>query len=167
MSYSIKAVMAMTCLALSASLYAPPSLGVDLRINFSGRFIEPACKVALEDVDLGEAKVSDFTGSYSSPWVEVPISIAGCADLVKVARLSFSGAPDANRSEIYAGKDGVGVELRAQAGGVLLGPGSDPIDAPISSGGTALKYVARMTQTAGDVTPGAISTPVTVSVTYQ
>lgn len=167
MNYSIKAMMAMTCLASSAGLYAPPSQGVDLNINFSGRFIEPACKVTFKDVDLGEARVSDFTGSFNSSWVEVPITIAGCADLVKSAKLSFSGTPDANRDEVYAGKAGVGVELRAKADGVLLGPGSDPIDASISSGGVVLTYVARMTQTATGVTPGAISTAVTVSVTYQ
>ena len=167
MNHSIKAMMAMTCLGLSAGLYAPPSLGVDLRINFSGKFIEPGCKVTLEDVDLGEARVSDFTGSFNSSWVDVPISIAGCADLVKSAKLSFSGTADSNRGEVYAGKVGVGVELRAASDGVLLGPGSDPVDASISNGGVVLNYVARMTQTDAGVTPGAISTAVTVSVTYQ
>lgn len=167
MNRSVKATFAMACLALSVCLYPRPSMGVDLAIHFTGRFIEPTCEMTLQDIDLGEASVSDFKGSFNTPWVNVPIAFAGCAALVTRATLSFSGTADANRGDVYAGKVGVGVELRAQPGGVLLGPGSAAIDVPISNGGTLPSYVARMTQTAAGVTPGAISTPVTVSVTYQ
>jgi type 1 fimbria pilin len=167
MNRSVKATFAMACLALSVCLYPRPSMGVDLTIHFTGRFIEPTCEMTLQDIDLGEASVSDFTGSFDTPWVDVPVTFAGCAALVTRATLSFSGTADADRSEVYAGKPGVGVELRSQPGGVLLGPGSASIDAPISNGGAVVRYVARMTQTAAGVTPGVLSTPVTVSVTYQ
>lgn len=160
--------LSMAWLALATFLVAAPVRAVDLTINFTGKFIEPTCDMAVKDVDLGEASVSDFTGAFSTAWKDVPISFANCANLTTKASLSFSGTADTVRADVYMGKPGVGVELSTQAtGGTSLGPGSDAIDVPISGGGATVSYVARMSQTAGGVTPGAISTPVTVSVTYH
>jgi type 1 fimbria pilin len=159
--------LSVATLALATLLVAVPAKAADLTIHFKGRFIEPTCDMTVKDVDLGEASVSDFTGAFSTAWVGVPISFANCAKLTTRASLSFSGTADAVRADVYMGKPGVGVELRTQPNGTLLGPGSAAIDVALSSGGATANYVARMTQTTSDVTPGAISTPVTVSVTYH
>ena len=160
--------LSMAAMALATFLVASPAKAVDLKINFTGKFIEPTCDMTVKDVDLGEASVSDFTGAFSTAWVQVPISFADCAALATKASLSFSGTADTVRADVYMGKPGVGVELGTQeTGGTSLGPGSKAVDVTISSGGATVNYVARMTQTAGGVTPGAISTPVTVSVTYH
>jgi type 1 fimbria pilin len=163
---SIRTAFALALLGATA-VFTTDAAAADLTIRFSGRFIEPTCDMSVHDVDLGEASVSAFTGSFAAPWVNVPIDFANCAALTSVATLGFSGTADANQSDLYAGRTGVGVELRVAPNGTLLGPGSTPVDVPIVNGGAKATFVARMTQTAGGVTPGAFSTPVTVSVTYQ
>lgn len=152
--------------SLIGAFFAAPALAVDLNIYFTGKFIEPTCNMTLQDVDLGNASVDKFSGSFQGAWHPVPIRFSGCADLTSRATLSFSGKADANVPEFYEGMVGVGVELRVQPNGSVLGPGSTAPDVAITGGAGAASYVARMSQTAPGVSPGIFSTPVTVSVTY-
>jgi len=154
-------------LSLAAALFAAPATGADLTINFTGRFIEPTCTMTLKDIDLGEAKVDQFTGSYTGPWVDVPIKVTGCSELTTLAVVTFSGTADPDRSDVYAGMTGVGVDLRVKSTETPLGPGSAPVNLDVATGGGTYAFIARMIQTAGGVKPGAFSTPVTVTVAYQ
>lgn len=138
-----------------------------VNFNLTGTITPGVCRFTANDVDLGTYASTFFTAvGTTTNFVDVPITSSGCDPLVTSIHMRVTGTPDSDNTALFRGVAGVGIELQRWAGAVPIVPAGTTVDfSPVANGGT-YRFQARFKRSA-TVTAGAVSSPVTINVTYN
>ena len=138
-----------------------------VNFNLTGTITPGVCRFAVADRDLGTYASTLFTGSYTTPFVDVPVTSQGCDPLVTLVHMRVTGTADAVNANLFRGVTGIGIELRRKSPATAVVPAGTTVDfTPVASGGTYL-FEARFRQSAATVAAGTVSAPVTINITYN
>lgn len=132
--------------------------------NVKGTILPGVCYIDVDDVDLGTYQSSQFTGTTTTGFKKVDIKVTNCDPLIKRVGLHFTGVADGHDATLFKGVDGIGVELQRVSSGARLRPGGWTQMA--TAAGTH-QFQARFAQSNKVVAAGTVSSPVTVSMTYD
>lgn len=160
---SIPAVLIATLLAGAASASHAQSLG----FNLTGTILPGACRFTVADVDLGTYSATQFTGAFTTPFVDVPVTSTGCDPLITTVHMRVTGTADTANAALFRGLAGVGVELQRKSPVLAIVPAGTNVDfSPVASGGSYM-FQARFKQSAAGVAAGRVTSPVTIAITYN
>ena len=138
-----------------------------VNFNLTGTITPGVCRFTANDVDLGTYASTFFTAvGTSTSFVDVPITSQGCDPLVTSIHMRVTGTPDITNSALFRGVAGVGIELQRKNPVLAVVPAGTTVDFnPAASGATYL-FQARF-QRSNTVAAGAVSSPVTINITYN
>lgn len=163
----MKKTLVTSMLAVALLAGASASHAQSLNFNLTGTILPGTCSFTANDVDLGTYLATLFTGSYVTPFVDVPITSTNCAALVTTIHMAVSGTADTANAAYFRGIAGVGIELQQKTGSKAIVPAGTTVDfAPVRPTGTYLLQ-ARFHQSAATVASGTVRSPVTVNFTYN
>jgi type 1 fimbria pilin len=139
--------------------------------NLTGNITQGTCSFTIPDRDLGTYAASSFTGSTTTAWSNpIAIRAVSCTSDIQNIRMTFSGTPDAINSNYFAPMStsgnvtGVAIQLASLYEAPITPGGS--MNWSLGAIGTTYTIKARFVQTQPSVTPGVVSTPITVQFTY-
>ena len=130
----------------------------------TGTILPGVCRIAIDDVDLGTYRATQFTGAYVTPFVPVNVVVSQCDPLVTRVALRFDGATDAADTSLFQGVAGIGIELQETDSGQRVSPGMT-VQRATAAGSHPFR--ARFAQSASTVAAGQASRPNTVTMTYN
>jgi minor fimbrial subunit len=143
-------------------------------LNVGGYIEAFPCQVSSDSVtksvDLGQnIQASDLqTAGSSTAWVPFTINLSSCPATTAVTIMTMHGTPDSdNPNDMYASTgtaNNVAVQLQSQAADPL-GDGKT-IKGPVLNNAVIYELRARAYTQNGAVTPGTISSVITVTFTY-
>jgi len=138
-----------------------------VNFNLTGTITPGVCRFTANNVDLGTYASTLFTGSYVTPFVDVPVTSQGCDPLVTSVHMRVTGTADVANAALFRGVTGIGIELQRKSPVLAVVPAGTNVDfTPVASGGTYL-FQARFSQSAPTVAAGTVSSPVTINITYN
>ncbi len=150
----------MNCIAFSAQ-------AVDTTITVTGNVLQRTCNVPGNvDVSLGNLYVSDFPNAGSgSPWVNFDLSLTGCQNMNTV-RATFSGTADGQTYYANTGNaGGIKIEIQDRDGSNASYHNGMFKTLNVQNNNATFNLKARAVSK-GQVTPGNISSVITVTYTY-
>ncbi|HHA4907431.1 TPA: S-fimbrial adhesin minor subunit SfaS [Escherichia coli] len=148
------------CIAFSAQ-------AVDTTITVTGNVLQRTCNVPGNvDVSLGNLYVSDFPNAGSgSPWVNFDLSLTGCHNMNTV-RATFSGTADGQTYYANTGNaGGIKIEIQDRDGSNASYHNGMFKTLNVQNNNATFNLKARAVSK-GQVTPGNISSVITVTYTY-
>ena len=148
------------CIAFSAQ-------AVDTTITVTGNVLQRTCNVPGNvDVSLGNLYVSDFPNAGSgSPWVNFDLSLTGCQNMNTV-RATFSGTADGQTYYANTGNaGGIKIEIQDRDGSNASYHNGMFKTLNVQNNNATFNLQARAVSK-GQVTPGNISSVITVTYTY-
>ena len=148
------------CIAYSAQ-------AVDTTITVTGNVLQRTCNVPGNvDVSLGNLYVSDFPNAGSgSPWVNFDLSLTGCQNMNTV-RATFSGTADGQTYYANTGNaGGIKIEIQDRDGSNASYHNGMFKTLNVQNNNATFNLKARAVSK-GQVTPGNISSVITVTYTY-
>ncbi|EMT0578238.1 S-fimbrial adhesin minor subunit SfaS [Escherichia coli] len=148
------------CIAFSAQ-------AVDTTITVTGNVLQRTCNVPGNvDVSLGNLYVSDFPNAGSgSPWVNFDLSLTGCQNMNTV-RATFSGTADGQTYYANTGNaGGIKIEIQDRDGSNASYHNGTFKTLNVQNNNATFNLKARAVSK-GQVTPGNISSVITVTYTY-
>ncbi|MBH1625602.1 fimbrial protein [Stenotrophomonas pavanii] len=150
---------------------ALPVAAADLTVRFTGRFLAGTCQLSVQDVDLGTFQATYFATSTQSPAVAFVLERKNCSDDLRTLHVRFVGTADSSNASYFAipatgGVRGLAIRLQS-ATGTLYAPNQPAFDWPTSGGSAGQLDLGALLVRTGNVTAGAIRTPITVQVTYN
>ena len=148
------------CIAFSAQ-------AVDTTITVTGNVLQRTCNVPGNvDVSLGNLYVSDFPNAGSgSPWVNFDLSLTGCQNMNTV-RATFSGTADGQTYYANTGNaGGIKIEIQDRDGSNASYHNGMFKTLNVQYNNATFNLKARAVSK-GQVTPGNISSVITVTYTY-
>ncbi|MCZ0137237.1 S-fimbrial adhesin minor subunit SfaS [Escherichia coli] len=148
------------CIAFSAQ-------AVDTTITVTGNVLQRTCNVPGNvDVSLGNLYVSDFPNAGSgSPWVNFDLSLTGCQNMNTV-RATFSGTADGQTYYANTGNaGGIMIEIQDRDGSNASYHNGMFKTLNVQNNNATFNLKARAVSK-GQVTPGNISSVITVTYTY-
>ena len=148
------------CIAFSAQ-------AVDTTITVTGNVLQRTCNVPGNvDVSLGNLYVSDFPNAGSgSPWVNFDLSLTGCQNMNTV-RATFSGTADGQTYYANTGNaGGIKLERQDRDGSNASYHNGMFKTLNVQNNNATFNLKARAVNK-GQVTPGNISSVITVTYTY-
>lgn len=148
------------CIAFSAQ-------AVDTTITVTGNVLQRTCNVPGNvDVSLGDLYVSDFPNAGSgSPWVNFDLSLTGCQNMNTV-RATFSGTADGQTYYANTGNaGGIKIEIQDRDGSNASYHNGMFKTLNVQNNNATFNLKARAVSK-GQVTPGNISSVITVTYTY-
>ena len=148
------------CIAFSAQ-------AVDTTITVTGNVLQRTCNVPGNvDVSLGNLYVSDFPNAGSgSPWVNFDLSLTGCQNMNTV-RATFSGTADGQTYYANTGNaGGIKIEIQDRDGSNASYHNGMFKTLNVQNNNATFNLKARAVSK-GQVTPGDISSVITVTYTY-
>ncbi|ELN3611026.1 S-fimbrial adhesin minor subunit SfaS [Escherichia coli] len=148
------------CIAFSAQ-------AVDTKITVTGNVLQRTCNVPGNvDVSLGNLYVSDFPNAGSgSPWVNFDLSLTGCQNMNTV-RATFSGTADGQTYYANTGNaGGIKIEIQDRDGSNASYHNGMFKTLNVQNNNATFNLKARAVSK-GQVTPGNISSVITVTYTY-
>lgn len=148
------------CIAFSAQ-------AVDTTITVTGNVLQRTCNVPGNvDVSLGNLYVSDFPNAGSgSPWVNFDLSLTGCQNMNTV-RATFSGTADGQTYYANTGNaGGIKIEIQDRDGSKASYHNGTFKTLNVHNNNATFNLKARAVSN-GQVTPGNISSVITVTYTY-
>lgn len=148
------------CIAFSAQ-------AVDTTITVTGNVLQRTCNVPGNvDVSLGNLYVSDFPNAGSgSPWVNFDLSLTGCQNMNTV-RATFSGTADGQTYYANTGNaGGIKIEIQDRDGSNASYHNGMFKTLNVQNNNETFNLKARAVSK-GQVTPGNISSVITVTYTY-
>ncbi|MCN4579393.1 S-fimbrial adhesin minor subunit SfaS [Escherichia coli] len=148
------------CIAFSAQ-------AVDTTITVTGNVLQRTCNVPENvDVSLGNLYVSDFPNAGSgSPWVNFDLSLTGCQNMNTV-RATFSGTADGQTYYANTGNaGGIKIEIQDRDGSNASYHNGMFKTLNVQNNNATFNLKARAVSK-GQVTPGNISSVITVTYTY-
>ncbi|WP_250625681.1 fimbrial protein [Pinirhizobacter soli] len=138
-----------------------------VNFNLTGTITPGVCRFTAANVDLGTFASTSFTGSTTTPFVDVPITSTGCDPLVTLVHMRVTGTADLANGNLFRGVTGIGIELRRKTPATAVRPAGTIVDfTPVASGSTYL-FEARFSQSAPTVAAGTVTAPVTINITYN
>lgn len=140
---------------------------VDTAITVTGNVLQRTCNVpGSVDVSLGNLYVSDFPNAGSgSPWVKFDLSLTGCQNMNTV-RATFSGTADEQRYYANTGNaGGIKIEIQDRDGSNASYYNGTFKTLHVKNNNATFNLKARAVSK-GQVTPGNISSVITVTYTY-
>ncbi|WP_411371566.1 S-fimbrial adhesin minor subunit SfaS [Escherichia coli] len=149
------------CIAFSAQ-------AVDTTITVTGNVLQRTCNVPGNvDVSLGNLYVSDFPNAGSgSPWVNFDLSLTGCQNMNTV-RATFSGTADGQTYYANTGNaGGIKIEIQDRDGSNASYHNGMFKTLNVQNNNATFNLKARAVSK-GQVTPGNISSVITVTYTYS
>ncbi|HHT8149488.1 S-fimbrial adhesin minor subunit SfaS [Escherichia coli] len=149
------------CIAFSAQ-------AVDTTITVTGNVLQRTCNVPGNvDVSLGNLYVSDFPNAGSgSPWVNFDLSLTGCQNMNTV-RATFSGTADGQTYYANTGNaGGIKIEIQDRDGSNASYHNGMFKTLNVQNNNATFNLKARAVSK-GQVTPGDISSVITVTYTYS
>lgn len=149
---------------LTLSGAASAQTATTTNFNVTGTILPGVCRIAVADVDLGTYQATQFSGAFSTPFQAVNVVVSQCDPLVARVGLHFNGVADSNDATLFQGVVGIGIELQRTSSGARLRPGGWTQMA--TAAGTHA-FRARFVQSAATVSAGAVSRPITVTMTYN
>ncbi|WP_000767891.1 S-fimbrial adhesin minor subunit SfaS [Escherichia coli] len=148
------------CIAFSAQ-------AVDTTITVTGNVLQRTCNVPGNvDVPLGNLYVSDFPNAGSgSPWVNFDFALTGCQNMNTV-RATFSGTADGQGYYANTGNaGGIKIEIQDRDGSNASYDNGAFKTINVQNNSATFNLKARAVSK-GQVTPGNISSVITVTYTY-
>lgn len=148
------------CIAFSAQ-------AVDTTITVTGNVLQRTCNVPGNvDVSLGNLYVSDFPNAGSgSPWVNFDLSLTGCQNMNTV-RATFSDTADGQTYYANTGNaGGIKIEIQDRDGSNASYHNGMFKTLNVQNNNATFNLKARAVSK-GQVTPGNISSVITVTYTY-
>ncbi|EIP7100605.1 S-fimbrial adhesin minor subunit SfaS [Escherichia coli] len=148
------------CIAFSAQ-------AVDTTITVTGNVLQRTCNVPGNvDVSLGNLYVSDFPNAGSgSPWVNFDLSLTGCQNMNTV-RATFSGTADGQTYYANTGNaGGIKIEIQDRDGSNASYHNGMFKTLNVQNNNATFNLKVRAVSK-GQVTPGNISSVITVTYTY-
>ena len=148
------------CIAFSAQ-------AVDTTITVTGNVLQRTCNVPGNvNVSLGNLYVSDFPNAGSgSPWVNFDLSLTGCQNMNTV-RATFSGTADGQTYYANTGNaGGIKIEIQDRDGSNASYHNGMFKTLNVQNNNATFNLKARAVSK-GQVTPGNISSVITVTYTY-
>ncbi|HGE5205625.1 TPA: S-fimbrial adhesin minor subunit SfaS [Escherichia coli] len=140
---------------------------VDTTITVTGNVLQRTCNVPGNvDVSLGNLYVSDFPNAGSgSPWVNFDLSLIGCQNMNTV-RATFSGTADGQTYYANTGNaGGIKIEIQDRDGSNASYHNGMFKTLNVQNNNATFNLKARAVSK-GQVTPGNISSVITVTYTY-
>ncbi|HAH2052543.1 TPA: S-fimbrial adhesin minor subunit SfaS [Escherichia coli] len=140
---------------------------VDTTITVTGNVLQRTCNVPGNvDVSLGNLYVSDFPNAGSgSPWVNFDLSLTGCQNMNTV-RATFSGTADGQTYYANTGNaGGIKIEIQDRDGSNASYHNGMFKTLNVHNNNATFNLKARAVSK-GQVTPGNISSVITVTYTY-
>lgn len=140
---------------------------VDTTITVTGNVLQRTCNVPGNvDVSLGNLYVSDFPNAGSgSPWVNFDLSLTGCQNMNTV-RATFSGTADGQTYYANTGNaGGIKIEIQDRDGSNASYHNGMFKTLNVQNNNATFNLKARAVSK-GQVTPGNISSVITVTYTY-
>ncbi|HFO5508348.1 TPA: S-fimbrial adhesin minor subunit SfaS [Escherichia coli] len=140
---------------------------VDTTITVTGNVLQRTCNVPGNvDVSLGNLYVSDFPNAVSgSPWVNFDLSLTGCQNMNTV-RATFSGTADGQTYYANTGNaGGIKIEIQDRDGSNASYHNGMFKTLNVQNNNATFNLKARAVSK-GQVTPGNISSVITVTYTY-
>ncbi|MCN2096152.1 S-fimbrial adhesin minor subunit SfaS [Escherichia coli] len=141
---------------------------VDTTITVTGNVLQRTCNVPGNvDVSLGNLYVSDFPDAGSgSPWVDFDLSLTGCQNMNTV-RATFSGTADGQTYYANTGNaGGIKIEIQDRDGSNASYHNGMFKTLNVKNNNATFNLKARAVSK-GRVTPGNISSVITVTYTYS
>lgn len=160
----LKAIILATGLINSIAFSAQ---AVDTTITVTGNVLQRTCNVPGNvDVSLGNLYVSDFPNAGSgSPWVNFDLSLTGCQNMNTV-RATFSGTADGQTYYANTGNaGGIKIEIQDRDGSNASYHNGMFKTLNVQNNNATFNLKARAVSK-GQVTPGNISSVITVTYTY-
>ncbi|MEF5582096.1 S-fimbrial adhesin minor subunit SfaS [Escherichia coli] len=140
---------------------------VDTTITVTGNVLQRTCNVPGNvDVSLGNLYVSDFPNAGSgSPWVNFDLSLTGCQNMNTV-RATFSGTADGQTYYANTGNaGGIKIEIQDRDGSNASYHNGMFKTLNVQNNNATFNLKARAVSK-DQVTPGNISSVITVTYTY-
>ncbi|NUW98124.1 S-fimbrial adhesin minor subunit SfaS, partial [Escherichia coli] len=140
---------------------------VDTTITVTGNVLQRTCNVPGNvDVSLGNLYVADFPNAGSgSPWVNFDLSLTGCQNMNTV-RATFSGTADGQTYYANTGNaGGIKIEIQDRDGSNASYHNGMFKTLNVQNNNATFNLKARAVSK-GQVTPGNISSVITVTYTY-
>jgi type 1 fimbria pilin len=146
-------------------------------VTITANVVASPCTIAAVSQNLAiplgdiQASVLAAANSFSAWSPDYTISLTNCPSTTTKVDASFTGTADPADTNGYknaasGGSADVATEL-AKSDGSLLKNGTSFGDATVSNGVASFIVKARLFSKAGSVTPGAVSSAVTVNFTYK
>lgn len=155
------------CMAVLLAGIAGGAQAQTLNFNLTGTILPGVCRFTVADVNLGTYTATQFTGSFATPFVDVPVTSAGCDPLVATVHMRVTGTPDVANASLFRGLAGVGVELQVKLPNAPVVPAGTTVTFPPVASGSVYMFQARFRQSAPNVAAGRVSSPITLTVTYN
>jgi len=133
--------------------------------NLTGQILPGVCQFTANDVDLGTYYATDFTGAYAGNWVDVPIRVTRCDPLITRIAMRISGRAAAAPASYFRGRAGGGIAVQQGTTTAAVVPAGSTLQYTTTTGTYLLR--ARLRQSAASVAAGRISSPVTVTLSYN
>jgi hypothetical protein len=136
----------------------------------------PSCTIdpgsLTQTVQLGSYTANQFANATPSPWAQFDLKVDNCSDPNVVADITFGAATDGDpiNNNLYSmnqdGPKGLGIQIATRDN-----PSADMLPGvtrtfPHKDSGQSYPFQARLVPT-GQVTPGTIKRPVTVTVNFR
>ena len=140
---------------------------VDTTITVTGNVLQRTCNVPGNvDVSLGNLYVSDFPNAGSgSPWVNFDLSLTGCQN-INTVRATYRGTADGQTYYANTGNaGGIKIEIQDRDGSNASYHNGMFKTLNVQNNNATFNLKARAVSK-GQVTPGNISSVITVTYTY-
>lgn len=171
MRFRIIQALCLTAIFPACNLYA----GDIVQINVTGNIVASPCHIdasnMTQTINLGDELQTSALNSPSSAtaWKDFSIKLTDCPAGTSQVVAVFHGTPDEEDPSFYknAGTSkNLAVELDSQGGAHILKDGFT-LNSPINNGLAEYKLSTRARTKSGGVTPGTISTTITVDFSYN
>ncbi|EBJ8048004.1 type 1 fimbrial protein [Salmonella enterica] len=170
--------MATLYIVLGLAHYA--HAGDPVTLNITGNVVASPCEISAASqnitIDLGEGQdlqTADLnTAGSSSPWRPVSVSLENCPPGTSSVTATFHGTPDAADAETLYSNTGtatnVAVQLEGTSGESYGNGKTSTINiADATDGKPTWDLQTRAFSKTGNVTPGTISSVITMDFTYN
>lgn len=164
-------------IALAAACLGPAVHAADSTITVTGTVYAEPCTVASGSasisIDLGRVPTKNLqTAGSSTDWSAVKkIVLTSCPAGTKSAIAAFSGTADPNQTDTFKNTgtaQNVSVWLASDSGGAYTTiKAGDTRTATIANSGAEFAIKARLYSKSGGVTPGSVSSTISVTLSYQ
>lgn len=162
-------------LALSG-IFTQSAMAADATINITGNVVATPCNVDSGSknvtVDLGDIQASALAAAgAATSWKLVTLTLSNCPTTTSQVIATFTGTADtANNANYYkntgSGSTLASIQMDNEAASALLPPGST-ITSSVSAGAATVKFNTRIVTVRGNVTPGIVSSALSVAFAYK
>lgn len=152
------------------SILTLPALGQDLTVHFTGRFQSGTCSFTVPNVDLGNYQATTFTGSTTTSWRQITVTSSNCTSDITNIHMRFGGTADSNNGAYFAVRNttvsGLAIEVVNGSSQRVI-PNVTTLTWSRAGIGLSYNLFARFVQTRPTITAGSVTTPITISFTYN